>query len=1037
MTKNTQILDSNGEASDWIELYNNSNKLINLKGYHLSDDEDEIDKWTFPNININPNDHLLVYASGEDITDFISHWETIINHGDIWEYHYESDPPSNWNTNEFNGTWKTGPSGFGYADDDDNTIVPYGTTSIYIRKEININMDNVINIVLHVDYDDGFIAYINGLEVARENITDENEGTNTWNEAVMYKGGSPKLYNLDISKFINGNNIIAIRVNNYNNTSSDLSIIPFLSLGYNEIPNNPIGSPEILNLINGNLHTNFKLKSSEPVILSDQNNKIIDSFDPIDLPADISYGRYPDGSGDLYYFTNSTPGSTNNSSGYLGICNDPVLIDSTGNPLEGGIYQNIITLTISNTDNSSIYYTLDSSEPTDKDMLYSDPITISSTTILRIRSFKNNWFPSNIITNSYLFNISTSLPIMSLSTEPDNLFSNEEGIYVFGNNASSSDDYPYFNANFWEDWERPIHIEFYDDSKVLGFKFDGGVKIFGGWSRGLPQKSLSIFTRSQYGISELEYNLFPDKPLDIFEAFVLRNSGNDWFGLDYGGGMWSTNVMFRDALMTGLAQDTDLDLQYYRPCVVYLNGEYWGIHNIREKINEHFIASNNNINPDDINRLELNAEVIQGNNTEYNNLINFVQNNDMNISKNYNYVNEEVDINNFIDYYIFNIFFGNTDWPGNNIKFWNSPSTKWRWILYDTDFGFSLANPINSGYNYSHNTLSFALEENGSGWPNPPWSTLLFRKLMDNSTFKNKFINRFCYYLSTTFNSSNIDQKMDIIIKNINSEISSHCVKWGSNINTWNSNINTLNIFKLNRKGFMYQHIRNNFDLSERSTLTININIPDKNLVLIEDIQIMNSYNGEYYNDIPIRLEALNTTEYIFVNWSDGFSGTDNIIEINIKDNYNINANFIKKPVSIFINEILAKNTKGITDEKGEYEDWIELYNPNDDSIVLSNMYLTDTLEDLTQWQIPENISISPKSYYLFWCDNDEEQGNNHTNFKLSSNGEYVVLVDIDGKTIIDSVKYPELEDDTSYCRSPDGSDNWIISNKPTPLKLN
>ena len=221
---------------------------------------------------------------------------------------------------------------------------------------------------------------------------------------------------------------------------------------------------------------------------------------------------------------------------------------------------------------------------------------------------------------------------------------------------------------------------------------------------------------------------------------MLRNSGNDW----YSGENWSSNSMLRDGMATGLMDDTGVDHQAYKPAVVYLNGEYWGIHNIREKVNEEFLASNNpGVDPDEIDELEANAGIIEGDNQDYINMINFIQNNSLDDPNNYLTVEQQVDINNFIDYYIAQIFYAYTDWPGNYIKFWRPQITgsKWKWILYDTDFGFGLVDW------YGHNTLQFALEAKGPGWPNPPWSTFLFRNLMENQEFQIQFINHFCFYI--------------------------------------------------------------------------------------------------------------------------------------------------------------------------------------------------------------------------------------------------------------------------------------------------
>ncbi len=202
--------------------------------------------------------------------------------------------------------------------------------------------------------------------------------------------------------------------------------------------------------------------------------------------------------------------------------------------------------------------------------------------------------------------------------------------------------------------------------------------------------------------------------------------------------------MMRDALMTGLVTDLDLDLQAYRPSVVYINGEYWGIHNIREKINEHFLESNCGIDADHIDILECNASVVEGSDEHYLAMIDYIETHDMSDTGNYTYIGNTNGNPNFITYEIAEIFFNNTDWPRNNIKFWRPQTAdgKWRWILYDTDFGFGYYF-MEEEY-YAENTLEWATDPNSTEIGNPPWSTFLLRSLLENQSFRYDFINRFC-----------------------------------------------------------------------------------------------------------------------------------------------------------------------------------------------------------------------------------------------------------------------------------------------------
>ena len=736
------IADEDGDFPDWIEIYNTNQNSYNLNGYYLSDDSADLFKWAIPNTTINPQDFILIYASGKDRNVWASHWETVINWGDIWKYRIgTSEPSANWNQISFDDTlWSSGPSGFGYGDDDDSTVVSQ-TISLFLRKEFSVfDAADVELAQLHIDYDDAFVAYLNGVEITRRNIGQPgipppyNQTSDDLHEAQIYQGGLPDAIHIDQIKSIlqTGTNVLAIQIHNYDANSSDMTMIPFFTLGMNTAPINPNGMPDLINFSIPRLHTNFKIKSSgEVLLLSDSLGNILDSINTGTIPPDISFGRQPDGTNSWYYFDQATPESSNITIGYTGIVPEPQYSQT------GGFYQGNVVVSLSDSlPGAEIRYTTDGSEPTDSASLFINDITFTQTTVVRARAFSTNMIPSRTITNTYFINESFHLPLISISTNPENLWDYNTGIYVMGPNAEPN--FPHFGANFWQDWERPIHIEFYETDGTQGFSIDAGVKIYGAWTRGLPQKSLAVFARGRYGYSEIDYQIFPDKLINQFQSIILRNSGNDW-----------DNTMFRDAMMTGLVEDADIDIQAYRPSIVFLNGEFWGIHNVREKLNEHYLASNHGVDPDNVDYLELDGQIIEGDANHYEMLQNFLSTQNISNPSNYEYVKTQMNVDNFITYQVSQIYFDNTDWPGNNIKFWRPrlPNGSWRWLLYDTDFGFGLFDPTG----YAHNTLEFATEPNGPGWPNPPWSTFMLRKLLENADFTNSFINRFCRFLKLLF----------------------------------------------------------------------------------------------------------------------------------------------------------------------------------------------------------------------------------------------------------------------------------------------
>ena len=214
----------------------------------------------------------------------------------------------------------------------------------------------------------------------------------------------------------------------------------------------------------------------------------------------------------------------------------------------------------------------------------------------------------------------------------------------------------------------------------------------------------------------------------------------------------------RDAAITSLMEGSHIDYQSFKTVSSYINKEYWGLYNLREKVSENMLASKHDVNANDITMLEFNAEVVDGDNTEYVELRQFVQQNDLSDDENYNYVINQIDIDNFMEYNIAQIYMDNRDYPGNNIKYWKVPGSKWRWVLYDTDFGFAGQWWSDWDQNYAHffDTLDFVLSGNQTTWANPPWATLFMRKLVENIEFRNKFINRYADEMNTRYLATNV-----------------------------------------------------------------------------------------------------------------------------------------------------------------------------------------------------------------------------------------------------------------------------------------
>ncbi len=1056
MSSNYSALkDEDRQTSDWIELYNKSENPVNLDGYYLSDTIEDLSKWQFVTTTVvEPGKFILVFASGKNKLNYAAVWGTKITYGDTWKYLLgDSEPEATWKDLNFDDTnWESGDSGFGYGDDDDQTVLPDGTISVYLRKQFYIeNLSDVAMLLLHMDYDDGFVAYINGIEIARANLGAANEFVpydmlaDEPLEPLMIQNKLPQKFIIEnFNDFLlEGNNVLTVQVHNADSTSSDLTAIPFLTIGYKTKNGRSNDVADIISHNLENLHTNFKISSKgENIYLSNPEQVIIDSIPAISLRSNLSYGRKPDGANDFYIFENSTPNSSNTTEGFKEIVDAPIF------SLTKRVFNLPQQLTFLNAESDiKIYYTINGEKPDTNKSLYTSPIEINNTMVIRAKAFRKNFLPSQTVSQTFLINENTDLPIVSLITEPYNFWDPDSGIYTIGRDSTL--EYPYFGANFWQKWERPIHVEFLDANGELQLEQNAGVKIYGKWSRANEQKSLALHARKKYGADFFNYKFFNDVDINKFGSLVLRNSGNDW-----------DKTMFRDGFMQSLADEVGIDRLAFRPSVVFLNGKYWGIHNLREKINKTYISTHHNVYKNNIDLLEGYDEVIDGDNEDYKQLREFIENNDLSIDENYEYVKSQIDIDNFINYNLIEIYIANTDWPSNNIKYWKEKNTgsKWHWILYDTDFGFQYADTNN----FAHNTLEFALEKDGPNWPNPSWATLFLRKLIENENFKNKFVNHFADFRNTIFKSETVKNKITKYKTKIKNEIKKHIERWHTFTNSrWEQNIGTLYIFADKRLAYLTGYFINKFHLTDIKKLNLNISRKNSGRIILNSLKLNNfPWEGEYFSNIPITLTAVANPGYKFIKWQGDIDTTNPEKIVTIDKPKTITAVFEKTGNyndDIVINEINYDSSPDF-----DTEDWIEFYNNSGNDVDISGWIFKDKDDD-HKFTFPEGTVLRENNYLVLCRDTTAfinlfktQEGYESTNyignfdFKLSSKGELVRLYNKNNK-IVDSLTY---DDKSPWPVGPKGNGptlelinpkldnsiatNWGISNNHgTPGKRN
>jgi hypothetical protein len=662
------------------------------------------------------------------------------------------------------------------------------------------------------------------------------------------------------------------------------------------------------------LHTNFSIDADgEEILLTGPDGYLVDELPPTPIPRDISLGRKPDAGPTWFYFTEPTPGAPNITEGISGWLDPPVFSQ------EGGAFSASFGLALHAEDpNIDIRYTLDGSEPTDSSLRYTGPVpidnragmendiseiptnveynwrppagTVNKATVIRARSFREGFLPSVTVTHTFSVNEQGahrySFPVVSLAADREHLFGYETGIYVPGIHSVPDPQFPWRQqGNFTqrgEEWERPVHIEYFTEegTRVLGQ--DVGVRIHGGATRSFAQKSLRLYSRAGYGEDRFAYPLFIDKDLQEVKRFILRNSGNDW-----------ERTMFRDAYIQRIVRDLDIDSQGYRPVIVFINGEYWGIHNLRERIDKYYLSANHGVDPENVDLLTSDyLVVLEGDREHYETLLHYLREYDIRDPDIYGSVSSKIDIGNLIDYAIAQIFVRNTDWPLNNIDYWRSRTDDgtWRWILYDTDFGFGFTGGPSA---YLHNTLRFAVGESDDSPVQPDRTVFPLVKLLRNDDFRKTFILRFSDLLNTTFAPDRLVSILNEMENRYEPEIKEHLDRWYADrsVTVWRNEVGVMRNFAIRRREPVRLHLADYFELGDMYELGVRIGDPAMGHVRVNSLTIGDSllayddslgvftWEGRYYEDIPVRVAALPYPGTVFAGW-EGFDEDTDTLEI-------------------------------------------------------------------------------------------------------------------------------------------------------------
>lgn len=619
----------------------------------------------------------------------------------------------------------------------------------------------------------------------------------------------------------------------------------------------------------GKSHAPYKLDSDGgKLFLYNSNGDLVSSLTYPAMQPHVSYG---DGG-----YMEPTP-LKKNSATFANLKSQNRVQKPSFGGASPGVFNEEISITLSSaTAGAEIYYTTDGSEPTKSSELYSEAISLDKNKVIRARAYADGMLSSEILTGSFFFGDSRhsecggyNLPIVSISTNKKYLKDSEIGISTVGSNGKESTKscLNVGSANYLQDWDRPVNFEYIVGEKQV-ISHEAEVAVMGGCSRQYSVKSLKIKAGKRMGSGNeiFEYDFFPEKAGNEYDALQIRNGGNAYDE------QW---IRCRDGFMASIAKVMDIDYQAYEPVAYYINGEYQGLMGLRERTNSSFVSANHGIDEDDIDLIELtndeNASASSGDTLTYHEMVEYAKNGDPSSANYFEKMSSYMDMNEYMDYVIFEHFIVNTDWPGNNCKMWREKDNgRFRWILFDTDFGLGLYGSGASNYcDYKMNSIEWSSGKGSKvNWANDEeWEVALFKNLIKNEEFKKRFLNRNIVHLGSTFDYDRISAVWDSLESKVGDEF---CATfYGSDLSKM-SGVESMLSFAKNRPEYMYEYLKEYYNLGEWINLSISSNVEGTRFVMNGDLIPGTKFDGRYISGKELKLEAHAPAGYRFSHWNLG-----------------------------------------------------------------------------------------------------------------------------------------------------------------------
>ena len=704
-------------------------------------------------------------------------------------------------------------------------------------------------------------------------------------------------------------------------------------------------------------HTGFALsKNGDTVVLASPDGSILQQVELPTLGNDVTYGRTPDG-GDTFEIMSPTPAKANAAAVSAPVFSAP-----------SGFYGTDFALTLSSGRNDTIYYTTDGSDPKTSStaQVYSSAVTVkdrtsepnlysnyaenenSAVSISRQTGYQKPTFNvdkatvvraaaksadgtfSKVVSQTYFVTSGNlaqykDLTVVSLVTDPDNLFDPDKGIYVTGNkylewkNSSAFDpkksvwDTDNISNYFFhgKEWEREASITIFRNGENI-VEQNMGIRIKGASTRNTAQKSFHLYARSDYGASKIKYPLIPDnydwqgKLIDKYDSISLRSVGDE--------------VRLRDGFAQKLVGDRDaLTTQNMQRCAVFLNGEYWGLYEMIEKLSDYFIETNYGIEKGSVAMIK-NGELEEGRQEEFDSFMDFCDKYaglDLSDAANYKAVCDFIDIDSIIDHYAAGIYLGTYDWPNRNCGMWRNTGAaiegnpysdgKWRFISFDYDYTMGATYADFGGVEgYAYDSFRH-VQFNEDGGKYAP--TNLFISLLKNKEFRNKFVNVYCDLANDVLSTKKVSAMIDTYSRDYTEMLANSTLRWwgffgGSKESNLsynreqykNKTLPQIATFFRERPKYTLEDMRNYLGLSpDMQTITLKTSGSGKIRINSITPDTSNGWSGQYPPDCPVTLTAIPDKGASFTGWSGGITGNDRTVTVTLKEAVTVTASFGEK----------------------------------------------------------------------------------------------------------------------------------------------